>query len=391
MATVVPVEVERDYADRSSAPPHAHRECEPPTEEREPAEGGYRSKESRAGPGIQIKRAREYDRPGHEEPTSGAHRRHRPPGDRPGDDEQRQGVIHLIPNAGLERGEEIGRETRAQGVGAERARRDGHERRGRAERGEEPVHQSTRRPVTSIRRYGSMRPDPPTNVDANQLVRPTMMEPRMAEPSPLSVNPGMSHATTESEMPLTTRMKRPRVSTVNGNVRMRITGLMTAFTMPSSSAATSRLPQPSIWTPGTILAAAQRPRAVIRSRKKNPLKAASSRARGPIGPRPGRPPPRPTATGERRGTPSGTCPNRGRRPPAEAAAAPRRGTPRRSGRDRKSTRLNSSHPSISYAVFCLKKKNADTILVFISMFTIKRHILLQISRLSAPGRYIPSA
>src|SRR5690348_17975424 len=27
------------------------------------------------------------------------------------------------------------------------------------------------------------------------------------------------------------------------------------------------------------------------------------------------------------------------------------------GEDRKSTRLNSSHPSISYAVFCLKKKN----------------------------------
>src|SRR5690348_17575655 len=30
---------------------------------------------------------------------------------------------------------------------------------------------------------------------------------------------------------------------------------------------------------------------------------------------------------------------------------------RRIGKDRKSTRLNSSHPSISYAVFCLKKKN----------------------------------
>src|SRR4051794_41531527 len=28
--------------------------------------------------------------------------------------------------------------------------------------------------------------------------------------------------------------------------------------------------------------------------------------------------------------------------------------------DRKSTRLNSSHPSISYAVFCLKKKNHYT-------------------------------
>src|SRR5690348_17385638 len=28
--------------------------------------------------------------------------------------------------------------------------------------------------------------------------------------------------------------------------------------------------------------------------------------------------------------------------------------------DRKSTRLNSSHPSISYAVFCLKKKTTNT-------------------------------
>src|SRR5699024_11262602 len=28
--------------------------------------------------------------------------------------------------------------------------------------------------------------------------------------------------------------------------------------------------------------------------------------------------------------------------------------------DRKSTRLNSSHVSISYAVFCLKKKNRET-------------------------------
>src|SRR4051794_41567294 len=30
------------------------------------------------------------------------------------------------------------------------------------------------------------------------------------------------------------------------------------------------------------------------------------------------------------------------------------------GQDRKSTRLNSSHPSISYAVFCLKKKKTHT-------------------------------
>src|SRR5690348_17414550 len=47
---------------------------------------------------------------------------------------------------------------------------------------------------------------------------------------------------------------------------------------------------------------------------------------------------------------------RSRRPPRpgrglRGARAARPATP-----DRKSTRLNSSHPSISYAVFCLKKK-----------------------------------
>src|SRR3712207_8717692 len=33
-------------------------------------------------------------------------------------------------------------------------------------------------------------------------------------------------------------------------------------------------------------------------------------------------------------------------------------------RDRKSTRLNSSHANISYAVFCLKKKQNHTLLSF---------------------------
>src|SRR5699024_12859888 len=38
----------------------------------------------------------------------------------------------------------------------------------------------------------------------------------------------------------------------------------------------------------------------------------------------------------------------------------RQGTPMRRGTlDRKSTRLNSSHVSISYAVFCLKKKKKE--------------------------------
>src|SRR5207247_9804961 len=45
----------------------------------------------------------------------------------------------------------------------------------------------------------------------------------------------------------------------------------------------------------------------------------------------------------------------------------RDGWPRRMriwrGGDRKSTRLNSSHEWISYAVFCLKKKNLDALVV----------------------------
>src|SRR4051794_41736202 len=49
--------------------------------------------------------------------------------------------------------------------------------------------------------------------------------------------------------------------------------------------------------------------------------------------------------------------------PALGIAARRRRTTVRGlrrSRDRKSTRLNSSHPSISYAVFCLKKKKKNT-------------------------------
>src|SRR3712207_7703341 len=41
------------------------------------------------------------------------------------------------------------------------------------------------------------------------------------------------------------------------------------------------------------------------------------------------------------------------------AGVVRGGRGRRTQRDRKSTRLNSSHANISYAVFCLKKKKKD--------------------------------
>src|SRR3712207_7122287 len=43
-------------------------------------------------------------------------------------------------------------------------------------------------------------------------------------------------------------------------------------------------------------------------------------------------------------------------------------------RDRKSTRLNSSHANISYAVFCLKKKNNDELtLAYQPNATLPRH------------------
>src|SRR5438132_9880241 len=52
--------------------------------------------------------------------------------------------------------------------------------------------------------------------------------------------------------------------------------------------------------------------------------------------------------------------------PADAGAGQGRGEARRPGpgrrADRKSTRLNSSHTVISYAVFCLKKKKTTQIL-----------------------------
>src|SRR3712207_7081375 len=55
------------------------------------------------------------------------------------------------------------------------------------------------------------------------------------------------------------------------------------------------------------------------------------------------------------------APRRGRRAPRAAGCSSPRGHPRypKDPGDRKSTRLNSSHANISYAVFCLKKKTSE--------------------------------
>src|SRR5439155_16457689 len=64
----------------------------------------------------------------------------------------------------------------------------------------------------------------------------------------------------------------------------------------------------------------------------------------------------------RRGTPS--PPPRRPAPRSSSALVSRRNAGRR---DRKSTRLNSSHVAISYAVFCLKKKKKKRIYTIIKI------------------------
>src|SRR5260221_14225466 len=51
-----------------------------------------------------------------------------------------------------------------------------------------------------------------------------------------------------------------------------------------------------------------------------------------------------------------------RSPEPVPGCSARSGSRHRERRDRKSTRLNSSHTVISYAVFCLKKKNCPAFL-----------------------------
>src|SRR4030043_411010 len=53
--------------------------------------------------------------------------------------------------------------------------------------------------------------------------------------------------------------------------------------------------------------------------------------------------------------------------------------------DRKSTRLNSSHGYISYAVFCLKKKNLHTIIVMCASAD-KPHIANELASLPSRPR-----
>src|SRR5690606_41384355 len=109
-------------------------------------------------------------------------------------------------------------------------------------------------------------------------------------------------------------------------------------------------PRESVLTPSFLLPVSRRPRSTLFPY--TTLFRSSKRRRGEVA---------------RRGPPGGREARRQRlgRQGAGACRRPRQGR-RRQGRqepgrrDRKSTRLNSSHVKISYAVFCLKKKNIRT-------------------------------
>src|SRR5438045_5249104 len=72
-----------------------------------------------------------------------------------------------------------------------------------------------------------------------------------------------------------------------------------------------------------------------------------------------------------------------RSPPPRRRCRPRRGRGRApaDARDRKSTRLNSSHLGISYAVFCLKKKTSMAFQTIETSLVVANH--QQISELLA--------
>src|SRR2546430_6454073 len=60
------------------------------------------------------------------------------------------------------------------------------------------------------------------------------------------------------------------------------------------------------------------------------------------------------------------------------------------GRDRKSTRLNSSHSQISYAVFCLKKKTTKSRVLAQSTWALARRILVEILSREQEARTVAS-
>src|SRR5262249_7973441 len=113
------------------------------------------------------------------------------------------------------------------------------------------------------------RPSSVTIAFSSQLIRLMTIAPKRAAQKPLIVKPGTSQATSARQIALTTKMNRPSVTIVNGNVRTMSRGRMIAFTNPSSNPASNAAPNPEMAMPGTRFAARNTAAALTRSRMRN--------------------------------------------------------------------------------------------------------------------------
>src|SRR4030095_710258 len=93
----------------------------------------------------------------------------------------------------------------------------------------------------------------PSKADTARLRRLRTRLPRSADPKPSTRIPGTSAATSQSISAFTTKRNKPKVTTVSGSVNPTMTAQMNALTSPRTRAPMNAEPQPSIFTPLTML------------------------------------------------------------------------------------------------------------------------------------------
>src|SRR5258706_540069 len=104
-----------------------------------------------------------------------------------------------------------------------------------------------------------------------QLTMLTSSAPQNAVQKPATWKPEPNTETSHRQKALSTSRKRPRVSSVIGNVSTTRTGRTIALTSPSSNPATTAEASPSSRMPGTTCAASKSPSVYTTIRRMNPM------------------------------------------------------------------------------------------------------------------------
>src|SRR5258705_366029 len=104
-----------------------------------------------------------------------------------------------------------------------------------------------------------------------QLTMLTSSAPQNAGQKPATWKPETNTETSHRQKALSTSRKRPRVSSVIGNVSTTRTGRTIALTSPSSNPATTAEASPSSRMPGTTCAASKSPSVYTTIRRMNPM------------------------------------------------------------------------------------------------------------------------